>query len=242
SLLLNDDDVEAPRGPERPSQVLSFTTHHGRLRAAVKADLALPFIPKREGEQLPLQQNPVLQPTGALKTKGKSRSPTLLPFIPTFFCSRCFFLPDQAELELRKPLLVQRDPLQQGFHRKRNIFYQYSNSDSEEPKAKSLTNIFAGLCHQLTNALMERKQLLGGIGILNIAKEKLQMNTYQLDLNTCGPLQAFCIMLESCKKCILVSSILLDNKQQLPKHTSQIMVDSLHPLAVYTISTNLFNQ
>lgn len=37
---------------------------------------------------------------------------------------------------------------------------------------------------------MERKQLLGEIGILNIAKEKLQMNTHQLDLHTRGPLQA----------------------------------------------------
>ncbi|XP_054565158.1 COP9 signalosome complex subunit 3 isoform X7 [Eptesicus fuscus] len=42
------------------------------------------------------------------------------------------------------------------------------------------TDTFAGLCHQLTNALMERKQPLRGIGILKQAIDKMQMNTNQL--------------------------------------------------------------
>uniref|UniRef100_A0AAY4DDS0 COP9 signalosome complex subunit 3 n=1 Tax=Denticeps clupeoides TaxID=299321 RepID=A0AAY4DDS0_9TELE len=39
---------------------------------------------------------------------------------------------------------------------------------------------FAGLCHQLTNALVERKQPLRGIGILKQAIDKMQMNSNQL--------------------------------------------------------------
>uniref|UniRef100_A0AAR2L3R6 COP9 signalosome complex subunit 3 n=1 Tax=Pygocentrus nattereri TaxID=42514 RepID=A0AAR2L3R6_PYGNA len=42
------------------------------------------------------------------------------------------------------------------------------------------TDTFAGLCHQLTNALVERKQPLRGISILKQAIEKMQMNTNQL--------------------------------------------------------------
>ncbi|XP_067912588.1 COP9 signalosome complex subunit 3 isoform X3 [Heterodontus francisci] len=42
------------------------------------------------------------------------------------------------------------------------------------------TDTFAGLCHQLTNALVERKQPLRGISILKQAIDKMQMNTNQL--------------------------------------------------------------
>ncbi|XP_066877321.1 COP9 signalosome complex subunit 3 isoform X2 [Kogia breviceps] len=42
------------------------------------------------------------------------------------------------------------------------------------------TDTFAGLCHQLTNALVERKQPLRGIGVLKQAVDKMQMNTNQL--------------------------------------------------------------
>uniref|UniRef100_A0A674B656 COP9 signalosome subunit 3 n=1 Tax=Salmo trutta TaxID=8032 RepID=A0A674B656_SALTR len=42
------------------------------------------------------------------------------------------------------------------------------------------TDTFAGLCHQLTNALVERKQPLRGVGILKQAIDKMQMNTNQL--------------------------------------------------------------
>nr|XP_033770168.1 COP9 signalosome complex subunit 3 isoform X4 [Geotrypetes seraphini] len=42
------------------------------------------------------------------------------------------------------------------------------------------TDTFAGLCHQLTNALVERKQALRGISILRQAIDKMQMNTNQL--------------------------------------------------------------
>uniref|UniRef100_A0AAY4D9T0 COP9 signalosome complex subunit 3 n=1 Tax=Denticeps clupeoides TaxID=299321 RepID=A0AAY4D9T0_9TELE len=42
------------------------------------------------------------------------------------------------------------------------------------------TDTFAGLCHQLTNALVERKQPLRGIGILKQAIDKMQMNSNQL--------------------------------------------------------------
>uniref|UniRef100_A0A8B9JVF9 COP9 signalosome complex subunit 3 n=1 Tax=Astyanax mexicanus TaxID=7994 RepID=A0A8B9JVF9_ASTMX len=42
------------------------------------------------------------------------------------------------------------------------------------------TDTFAGLCHQLTNALVERKQPLRGISIIKQAIEKMQMNTNQL--------------------------------------------------------------
>ncbi|KAM6077769.1 COP9 signalosome complex subunit 3 isoform 3-T3 [Theristicus caerulescens] len=42
------------------------------------------------------------------------------------------------------------------------------------------TDTFAGLCHQLTNALVERKQPLRGISILRQAIDKMQMNTNQL--------------------------------------------------------------
>ncbi|RXM32818.1 COP9 signalosome complex subunit 3 [Acipenser ruthenus] len=38
----------------------------------------------------------------------------------------------------------------------------------------------AGLCHQLTNSLVERKQPLRGVGILQQAIDKMQMNTNQL--------------------------------------------------------------
>lgn len=42
------------------------------------------------------------------------------------------------------------------------------------------TDTFAGLCHQLTNALVERKQPLRGIGVLKQVIDKMQMNTNQL--------------------------------------------------------------
>ncbi|XP_043567856.1 COP9 signalosome complex subunit 3 isoform X2 [Chiloscyllium plagiosum] len=42
------------------------------------------------------------------------------------------------------------------------------------------TDTFASLCHQLTNALVERKQPLRGISILKQAIDKMQMNTNQL--------------------------------------------------------------
>ncbi|XP_047292917.1 COP9 signalosome complex subunit 3 isoform X1 [Homo sapiens] len=153
------------------------------------------------------------------------------------------------------------------------------------------TDTFAGLCHQLTNALVERKQPLRGIGILKQAIDKMQMNTNQLTsihadlcqlcllakcfkpalpyldvdmMDICKENGAYdakhflCyyyyggmiytglknferalyfyeqaittpamavshIMLESYKKYILVSLILLGKVQQLPKYTSQIV-------------------
>ncbi|XP_036749907.1 COP9 signalosome complex subunit 3 isoform X4 [Manis pentadactyla] len=153
------------------------------------------------------------------------------------------------------------------------------------------TDTFAGLCHQLTNALVERKQPLRGIGILKQAVDKMQMNTNQLTsihadlcqlcllakcfkpalpyldvdmMDICKENGAYdakhflCyyyyggmiytglknferalyfyeqaittpamavshIMLESYKKYILVSLILLGKVQQLPKYTSQIV-------------------
>uniref|UniRef100_A0A671PVM7 COP9 signalosome complex subunit 3-like n=1 Tax=Sinocyclocheilus anshuiensis TaxID=1608454 RepID=A0A671PVM7_9TELE len=42
------------------------------------------------------------------------------------------------------------------------------------------TDTFAGLCHQLTTALVERKQPLRGISIIKQAIDKMQMNTNQL--------------------------------------------------------------
>ncbi|XP_035766304.1 COP9 signalosome complex subunit 3 [Neolamprologus brichardi] len=42
------------------------------------------------------------------------------------------------------------------------------------------TDTFAGLCHQLTNALVERKQPLRGVVVLKQAIDKMQMNTNQL--------------------------------------------------------------
>uniref|UniRef100_A0A8C1SHN2 COP9 signalosome subunit 3 n=1 Tax=Cyprinus carpio TaxID=7962 RepID=A0A8C1SHN2_CYPCA len=42
------------------------------------------------------------------------------------------------------------------------------------------TDTFAGLCHQLTSALVERKQPLRGISIIKQAIDKMQMNTNQL--------------------------------------------------------------
>uniref|UniRef100_A0A671LVZ9 COP9 signalosome complex subunit 3 n=1 Tax=Sinocyclocheilus anshuiensis TaxID=1608454 RepID=A0A671LVZ9_9TELE len=42
------------------------------------------------------------------------------------------------------------------------------------------TDTFAGLCHQLTNALVEKKQPLRGITTLKQAIDKMQMNTNQL--------------------------------------------------------------
>ncbi|XP_025136195.1 COP9 signalosome complex subunit 3 isoform X2 [Capricornis sumatraensis] len=153
------------------------------------------------------------------------------------------------------------------------------------------TDTFAGLCHQLTNALVERKQPLRGIGVLRQAIDKMQMNTNQLTsvhadlcqlcllakcfkpalpyldvdmVDICKENGAYdakhflCyyyyggmvytglknferalyfyeqaittpamavshIMLESYKKYILVSLILLGKVQQLPKYTSQIV-------------------
>ncbi|XP_025776099.1 COP9 signalosome complex subunit 3 isoform X2 [Puma concolor] len=153
------------------------------------------------------------------------------------------------------------------------------------------TDTFAGLCHQLTNALVERKQPLRGIGVLKQAIDKMQMNTNQLTsvhadlcqlcllakcfkpalpyldvdmMDICKENGAYdakhflCyyyyggmiytglknferalyfyeqaittpamavshIMLESYKKYILVSLILLGKVQQLPKYTSQIV-------------------
>uniref|UniRef100_A0A8C3M0M9 COP9 signalosome complex subunit 3 n=2 Tax=Phasianidae TaxID=9005 RepID=A0A8C3M0M9_CHRPC len=153
------------------------------------------------------------------------------------------------------------------------------------------TDTFAGLCHQLTNALVDRKQPLRGISILRQAIDKMQMNTNQLTsihadlcqlcllakcfkpalpyldvdmMDICKENGAYdakhflCyyyyggmiytglknferalyfyeqaittpamavshIMLESYKKYILVSLILLGKVQQLPKYTSQIV-------------------
>ncbi|NXS50020.1 CSN3 protein, partial [Balaeniceps rex] len=159
------------------------------------------------------------------------------------------------------------------------------------------TDTFAGLCHQLTNALVERKQPLRGISILRQAIDKMQMNTNQLtsihadlcqlvlggisvisrycllkfdkrhaclsvfglDLHFClilgswdlgldrnnferalyfyeqaitTPAMAVShIMLESYKKYILVSLILLGKVQQLPKYTSQIVGRFIKPLS-----------
>uniref|UniRef100_A0A8C3VYF1 COP9 signalosome complex subunit 3 n=1 Tax=Catagonus wagneri TaxID=51154 RepID=A0A8C3VYF1_9CETA len=153
------------------------------------------------------------------------------------------------------------------------------------------TDTFAGLCHQLTNALVERKQPLRGIGVLRQAIDKMQMSASQLTsvhadlcqlcllakcfkpalpyldvdmVDICKENGAYdakhflCyyyyggmvytglknferalyfyeqaittpamavshIMLESYKKYILVSLILLGKVQQLPKYTSQIV-------------------
>ncbi|XP_018428131.1 PREDICTED: COP9 signalosome complex subunit 3 isoform X2 [Nanorana parkeri] len=153
------------------------------------------------------------------------------------------------------------------------------------------TDTFAGLCHQLTNALVERKQPLRGICVLRQAIDKMQMNTNQLTsihadlcqlcllakcfkpalayldvdmMDICKENGAYdarpflCyyyyggmiytglknferalyfyeqaittpamavshIMLESYKKYILVSLILLGKVQPLPKYTSQIV-------------------
>uniref|UniRef100_F7G942 COP9 signalosome complex subunit 3 n=2 Tax=Ornithorhynchus anatinus TaxID=9258 RepID=F7G942_ORNAN len=161
------------------------------------------------------------------------------------------------------------------------------------------TDTFAGLCHQLTNALVERKQPLRGIGILRQAIDKMQMNTNQLTsihadlcqlcllakcfkpalpyldvdmMDICKENGAYdakhflCyyyyggmiytglknferalyfyeqaittpamavshIMLESYKKYILVSLILLGKVQQLPKYTSQIVGRFIKPLS-----------
>ncbi|XP_036749905.1 COP9 signalosome complex subunit 3 isoform X2 [Manis pentadactyla] len=161
------------------------------------------------------------------------------------------------------------------------------------------TDTFAGLCHQLTNALVERKQPLRGIGILKQAVDKMQMNTNQLTsihadlcqlcllakcfkpalpyldvdmMDICKENGAYdakhflCyyyyggmiytglknferalyfyeqaittpamavshIMLESYKKYILVSLILLGKVQQLPKYTSQIVGRFIKPLS-----------
>nr|XP_055132694.1 LOW QUALITY PROTEIN: COP9 signalosome complex subunit 3-like [Symphalangus syndactylus] len=161
------------------------------------------------------------------------------------------------------------------------------------------TDTFAGLCHQLTNALVERKQPLRGIVILKQAIDKMQLNTNQLTsihadlcqlcllakcfkpalpyldvdmMDICkenGAYDAkhfFCyyyyggmiytglknferalyfyeqaittpamavshIMLESYKKYILVSLILLGKVQQLPKYTSQIVGRFIKPLS-----------
>ncbi|KAM6351217.1 COP9 signalosome complex subunit 3 isoform 3-T4 [Alca torda] len=161
------------------------------------------------------------------------------------------------------------------------------------------TDTFAGLCHQLTNALVERKQPLRGISILRQAIDKMQMNTNQLTsihadlcqlcllakcfkpalpyldvdmMDICKENGAYdakhflCyyyyggmiytglknferalyfyeqaittpamavshIMLESYKKYILVSLILLGKVQQLPKYTSQIVGRFIKPLS-----------
>uniref|UniRef100_G1PBY2 COP9 signalosome complex subunit 3 n=1 Tax=Myotis lucifugus TaxID=59463 RepID=G1PBY2_MYOLU len=123
------------------------------------------------------------------------------------------------------------------------------------------TDTFAGLCHQLTNALMERKQPLRGIGILKQAIDKMQMNTNQLtsvhflcyyyyggmiytglknferalyfyeQAITTPAMAVSHIMLESYKKYILVSLILLGKVQQLPKYTSQIVGRFIKPLS-----------
>ncbi|KAG8145784.1 putative COP9 signalosome complex subunit 3 protein [Naja naja] len=171
------------------------------------------------------------------------------------------------------------------------------------------TDTFAGLCHQLTNALVERKQKLTlllacqqplrGISILRQAIDKMQMNTNQLTsihadlcqlcllakcfkpalpyldvdmMDICKENGAYdakhflCyyyyggmiysglknferalyfyeqaittpamavshIMLESYKKYILVSLILLGKVQQLPKYTSQIIGRFVKPLS-----------
>ncbi|XP_060251488.1 COP9 signalosome complex subunit 3 isoform X5 [Ovis aries] len=101
------------------------------------------------------------------------------------------------------------------------------------------TDTFAGLCHQLTNALVERKQPLRGIGVLRQAIDKMQMNTNQLTSVHADLCQAITtpamavshIMLESYKKYILVSLILLGKVQQLPKYTSQIVGRFIKPLS-----------
>ncbi|XP_041134008.1 COP9 signalosome complex subunit 3-like isoform X3 [Polyodon spathula] len=101
------------------------------------------------------------------------------------------------------------------------------------------TDTFAGLCHQLTNSLVERKQPLRGVGILQQAIDKMQMNTNQLTSIHADLCQAITtpamavshIMLEAYKKYILVSLILHGKVQQLPKYTSQIVGRFIKPLS-----------
>ncbi|MGH0128011.1 UNVERIFIED_CONTAM: hypothetical protein FKN15_062418 [Acipenser sinensis] len=102
------------------------------------------------------------------------------------------------------------------------------------------TDTFAGLCHQLTNSLVERKQPLRGVGILQQAIDKMQMNTNQLTSIHADLCQAITtpamavshIMLEAYKKYILVSLILHGKVQQLPKYTSQIVGRFIKPLSI----------
>ncbi|MBN3276616.1 CSN3 protein, partial [Polyodon spathula] len=59
------------------------------------------------------------------------------------------------------------------------------------------TDTFAGLCHQLTNSLVERKQPLRGVGILQQAIDKMQMNTNQLTsihADLCQVSKLFCVL------------------------------------------------
>ncbi|XP_061088860.1 COP9 signalosome complex subunit 3 isoform X2 [Conger conger] len=53
-------------------------------------------------------------------------------------------------------------------------------STSNGEQIRHATDTFAGLCHQLTNALVERKQPLRGIAVIKQAIEKIQMNSNQL--------------------------------------------------------------
>uniref|UniRef100_A0A2K5U8I0 COP9 signalosome complex subunit 3 n=1 Tax=Macaca fascicularis TaxID=9541 RepID=A0A2K5U8I0_MACFA len=122
------------------------------------------------------------------------------------------------------------------------------------------TDTFAGLCHQLTNALVERKQLCLlakcfkpalpylDVDMMDICKENgaydakhflcyyyyggmiytglknFERALYFYEQAITTPAMAVShIMLESYKKYILVSLILLGKVQQLPKYTSQIV-------------------
>uniref|UniRef100_A0AAY4DDM7 COP9 signalosome complex subunit 3 n=1 Tax=Denticeps clupeoides TaxID=299321 RepID=A0AAY4DDM7_9TELE len=58
--------------------------------------------------------------------------------------------------------------------------YFFPCQTSQTLRHFSTKSNFAGLCHQLTNALVERKQPLRGIGILKQAIDKMQMNSNQL--------------------------------------------------------------
>uniref|UniRef100_A0A4W2FM20 COP9 signalosome complex subunit 3 n=1 Tax=Bos indicus x Bos taurus TaxID=30522 RepID=A0A4W2FM20_BOBOX len=131
------------------------------------------------------------------------------------------------------------------------------------------TDTFAGLCHQLTNALVERKQLCllakcfkpalpyldvdmvdickengaydakhflcyyyyGGMVYTGLKNFERALYFYEQAITT--PAMAVShIMLESYKKYILVSLILLGKVQQLPKYTSQIVGRFIKPCPV----------
>ncbi|XP_066185933.1 COP9 signalosome complex subunit 3 isoform X3 [Sylvia atricapilla] len=130
------------------------------------------------------------------------------------------------------------------------------------------TDTFAGLCHQLTNALVERKQLCLlakcfkpalpylDVDMMDICKENgaydakhflcyyyyggmiytglknFERALYFYEQAITTPAMAVShIMLESYKKYILVSLILLGKVQQLPKYTSQIVGRFIKPLS-----------
>ncbi|OWK14293.1 COPS3 [Cervus elaphus hippelaphus] len=140
------------------------------------------------------------------------------------------------------------------------------------------TDTFAGLCHQLTNALVERKQLCllakcfkpalpyldvdmvdickengaydakhflcyyyyGGMVYTGLKNFERALYFYEQAITT--PAMAVShIMLESYKKYILVSLILLGKVQQLPKYTSQI-VGRFIKVAPMALESDLFQE